>query len=99
MNTPLIQLLQTLKNKALSDIAHSLSDDALLISQLLGPKSEFGKIASRISNLTQDEKQKTGIAINEYKREILDAIQSRRPRDTTENEWLDVTAPGIRPPK
>ena len=98
MTETLKEVLQNIKNIAVKIARSSSSDEALLVSQLLGPKSEFGKEAGRISTLSKEEKQKIGIAINACKLEILNAIQHRNLKNTTESEWFDVTAPGIQPP-
>ena len=73
-------------------------DEALLVSKLLGPKSEFGSLSKQLATLPKDEKQQIGVLLNECKKEVLRAIQERAGKRATEEEWFDFTAPGQRPP-
>lgn len=98
MNDGLSATIQTVKEKLITEAVSSTLDEALLVSKLLGPKSEFGNVSKQIASLSKDEKQQIGILLNECKKEVLQAIQERTTKSSEKEEWFDVSAPGQRPP-
>ncbi|MEK7592452.1 MAG: phenylalanine--tRNA ligase subunit alpha, partial [Patescibacteria group bacterium] len=98
MNDGLITTIEEVKEKIIIDASTSTLDEALLVSKLLGPKSEFGSLSKQLATLPKDEKQQIGVLLNECKKEVLRAIQERAGKRATEEEWFDFTAPGQRPP-
>ncbi|MBI5613564.1 phenylalanine--tRNA ligase subunit alpha [Candidatus Gottesmanbacteria bacterium] len=98
MSDSLAATIKRVKEKLTKEAVSSLLDEALLVSKLLGPKSEFGNISKEIATLSKDEKQQIGTLLNECKREVLQAIQKRTTKNTEKEEWFDVSTPGQRPP-
>ncbi|MEK9143125.1 MAG: phenylalanine--tRNA ligase subunit alpha [Patescibacteria group bacterium] len=73
----------------------------MLRLHVLGPKSELGRLTKQIRQVPEDDRGNVGVVVNEVKQSIESALQKRssvlRPTSYVHNDWLDVTAPGIRP--
>ncbi|MBM3208903.1 phenylalanine--tRNA ligase subunit alpha [Candidatus Shapirobacteria bacterium] len=98
------QILNT-KNEALSLIINA--KDKIEIDRLrivfLGRKGRLAKLTSSIPQLPDNDKAQIGKLINDAKKAIEDTLASQGAkikatrRQDEKEEWLDVTAPGIRP--
>lgn len=102
--SPSSQLIGTLlstKDDALAAIAKSDKPTDLLRIDVLGPKSDFTKFTKQMKSITPNDRQAVGVVINEVKNAIEEALQKKSsavsPR-SSDNNWIDETQPGIRPP-
>ena len=95
-----------LKNEALALIAQVKDKKELEVLRIafLGRKGKLSQIIKEIPQLSQGEKAQIGRLVNEAKRAIEDALQNQdakmqRCKDAKQEGWIDVTAPGIKPPQ
>jgi len=97
----LISLLLTLKEDLLLVIEKKDATSDELHVQIFGKDSEFTKLASSIRFVKKEDKQRVGIVLNEVKEFLERHINELSAHETgMENDtWIDVTAPGIRPPE
>jgi len=70
----------------------------------LGRKGKITQLFKSLPSLPPDERATAGQKINALKKRTEEAISGREKqlrliKDSQENEWLDVTAPGIKPPQ
>ncbi|MEY4723397.1 MAG: hypothetical protein RLZZ324_910 [Candidatus Parcubacteria bacterium] len=72
----------------------------------LGRKGEFNSLLKGLGALAAEERAATGARANELKQEVLVALTARRAElenasagALADTEWLDVTAPGVKPPE
>lgn len=96
----LISLLIEAQEDALAAIRAGGKPEDELRLQLLGAKSELTQLTRQIGKVPKDERQKIGPVVTEVKRSIEDALNkltADSPQKT--GDWVDVTAPGIRPPE
>lgn len=93
-------LLDTQKD-ALATIASSALPLDQLRLTILGAKSDFSQITRKITHVSPQDRQAVGIVINQVKTTIEQALKTRHPSPVTgnQNEWVDVTMPGIKPPE
>jgi len=97
--------IQNLKNQAIADILEAKTKKELesLRITYLGRKGKITKLIRRLPSLKPEERKEIGALLNDAKRDIERAISSHYSLLTThyslENEWLDVTAPGKKPPQ
>lgn len=92
----LVELEQRLK----TEIASSQEDHALVKAKLLSPKSEFSQLSKLIQYIPKEDKSRIGMLVNQVKQSITDAIEQRQLQtQSTVQDSLDITAPGIRPPE
>ncbi len=98
-----MEKLESLKSAALKAISSAESVESLKESErlFLGKNGQLTELLKGVKDLSIEEKQKTGKAINQVKVELEDAFESRgRELERAEidralqNEWLDLTAPG-----
>jgi len=101
-------MLNQLKQKALSEIAQAqeLKDLDVVYRRYLGRKEKLAKILHSLKDLSEQERKETGLAANQAKRELEEAIKDKRkeiqdalPGGKTPPggvNWIDVTAPGVR---
>jgi len=102
-----INLIQNLKNQAVAGILGAKSKEELenLRIAYLGRRGKLSEIIKKIASLSPEEKQEVGQAVNDAKRAVEETMRGRaaelqRCKDAKrEGEWLDVTAPGIKPPQ
>lgn len=91
-----------LKNEALSLVTEAKDKKELesLRIAFLGRKGKLTQLIKEIPNLPVEEKAQIGRLANEAKRTIENALatqtSSLKPQ-ASDKEWLDVTAPGIKP--
>ncbi|MEY4744772.1 MAG: hypothetical protein RL272_717 [Candidatus Parcubacteria bacterium] len=95
--------------KAMTDELASLKSlDELEIFEVerLGRKSEFNGLLKGLGGLSPEERKTVGARANELKRDIQAAFDKRKAEleassagALAEDEWIDVTVPGTRPPK
>lgn len=93
-----------LKNEAIGNILEAKDEKELerLRILYLGRSGKVNQLTKELPKLSTSEKAEVGRLLNEAKRAIEEALQnqlsaiSRQSSET--REWLDVTAPGIKPP-
>lgn len=97
--------LKALKLKAIDAIgkANSLSRLEEVHTEFLGRKGEMATLMVDLKNLSNEEKPKAGQTINVIKTELLEIFEKKQNelkmqelKKTLEEEWVDITAPGIR---
>jgi phenylalanyl-tRNA synthetase alpha chain len=100
-----INKIQNLKNQAISSILEAQSDQELeeLRIAYLGRRGEITQILKKISSLNPSERKEIGQLANDAKKAIEQAFKDAEKAQETskidlEKEWLDVTAPGQKPP-
>jgi phenylalanyl-tRNA synthetase alpha chain len=99
----LIRLLLTLQEDAVTGITGgNQSIDELRISWL-GKESEFGRLASCMKTIPQEDRQQIGAVLNGVKKSIESALSSKCSSMDSErsssSDWFDTTAPGDLPPQ
>jgi len=95
----LISLLLEAQQEALAVIKAGEKSENELRLQLLGAKSELTRLTRQIGRVPKEERQKIGPVVTEIKRSVEDALSTLATTTTQETDsWVDVTAPGIRPP-
>lgn len=97
--TNLISLLIEAQEDALKRIKQGDKSSEDLHITLLGVKSELARLTKQIRLVPKEEKQQVGIVINQVKKTIEEALSHalRYTHRASPDEWIDVTAPGIRP--
>lgn len=99
------QLLHNIKNEALALISEAKNKNELeaLRINFLGRKGKVNELVKTIPNLKPEEKSAFGKNINEVKDIIENAIQAQltayNSQLPTDDDWFDVTLPGIKPPQ
>ncbi|OGV88857.1 phenylalanine--tRNA ligase subunit alpha [Microgenomates group bacterium RBG_19FT_COMBO_39_10] len=96
--------IQNLKNQAISAILEAESDQELeeLRIAYLGRKGEITQLLKKIPSLSSSERKEIGRTANDAKRAIEQTLKDAKKAQTTkkvdvDKEWLDVTAPGLKP--
>jgi phenylalanyl-tRNA synthetase alpha chain len=97
----LISLLLTLEEDVINEIESSNESAAALRLRVFGKDSEFVKLTSHIKTIPKDEKTRCGIVLNQVKKAIENALSKNASRSEgiTDSDWIDLTAPGTRPPE
>lgn len=102
LGTPeFIGSLMEVQQTTLNAIASSTKPIDVLRLESLGSKSDFAALTKQIRNVPAADRQQVGVVINQVKKAIEEALSqnvSEESRDK-EDEWVDVTMPGIRPPQ
>lgn len=100
-----INRIQNLKNQAISGILEAKAAEELehLRIAYLGRKGSLSQILKDIAKLPAGQRGEVGRQVNDAKRAIQDTLQSqlinlRQNCDHPASNWLDVTAPGQKPP-
>jgi phenylalanyl-tRNA synthetase alpha chain len=100
-----ISQIQNLKNQAISAILEAQSEEELerLRVTYLGRKGEITQLLKSIPSLDSEERKEKGQLINDAKKAIEQALKDTQksqstPKINLKQEWLDVTAPGQKPP-
>ena len=97
--------LIALKNEAISNILDTSNKKELqnLRIEYLGRKGKVNKIIKILKELPDDERREMGGLANEVKKAIQTALEESVKKlhesQKLESQWIDITAPGIRPPK
>lgn len=97
----LIGLLLETQQQMLAELKQSDESIEILGNKLLGGKSEFGQLTKQISLIAKEDRQQVGEVVKQVKDSIENALSNRLQSTTynlPSNDWVDVTAPGIRPP-
>lgn len=96
--------LQTLQSQALEAMSSALSLEALkeVERQFLGKNGKVTELLKSVKDLSIEEKQETGKAINELKgvlelefAQATKRIEQKLINSALENDWMDLTAPGV----
>ncbi len=100
-----INKIQNLKNQAISSILEAKSDRELeeLRIAFLGRKGEITQLLKKIPSLNSSERKEMGQIANDVKRAVEQALADAKKAEAVkkidiDKEWLDVTAPGKKPP-
>ena len=106
MKTTDVAQIQNLKNQAISSILRAKSKKELeeLRIYYLGRKGRITQLIKKLPSLSVEKRKKIGSLLNDVKKAIEEAIISQlsnvsRQAFRINKEWLDVTAPGIKPPQ
>lgn len=97
------EIIKNLKNQAISRILDAKTPEDVEQARItfLGRQGDLTKLFSNMASLKPEEKKQFGQLINETKRIIEEALnnqlQSINTQSVNNNDWLDVTLPGIRP--
>ncbi len=98
-----IGLLLDAQQEAKKVIESSDESGDMLRLQVLGPKSELGKLTKQIRQVPESDRGNVGVVVNEVKQSIEFALQKKlsaiSDQRLADKKWFDVTAPGIRPPE
>ena len=97
----LIGALLSAKDDAIATIAESDKPIDLLRIEVLGPKSDFTNFTKQMKSIEPNDRQAVGVVINEVKQSIEEALQEKSSvvsRQSSGNNWIDVTQAGILPP-
>ena len=99
--TSLIAALLDVEKETVDEIrASDQSVDELKIRHL-GRSSELSKLTSQLGSVPKIDRQRVGLVTNQVKKHIEAALSERTKtsRLSLDENWIDVTAPGIRPPE
>ncbi|MBI4067576.1 phenylalanine--tRNA ligase subunit alpha [Candidatus Gottesmanbacteria bacterium] len=95
--------LEKLRLSALTKIQHTLDSDSLndVFLGLLGKSGQFTRLVKKLKDQPTSEKPNLGKLVNKVKNEIELALERQKNIIAGKKleEWLDVTAPGIKPPQ
>ena len=95
----LISLLLSLPDEAKKIINESDAPYDELKTIILGKESEFTKLSQSMRFVPKEDKQQVGIVLNQVKKSIETLLSEKaKTAHTSNEEWIDVTAPGVRPP-
>ena len=96
----LVSLLLSLPEEAKQIINESEIPYEELKAQIIGKDSEFGKLSQSMRFVPKEDKQRVGIVLNQVK-QALEKLISEKSKNVSSiaEDWMDVTAPGIRPPE
>ncbi len=99
-------MLNQLKQKTLQEItqAKDLKKLEEIYRQYLGRKGELTNFLRSLKDLSEKERKEKGKLANQIKRELERAVEVKRkmfhlPGSIFQDNWIDVTAPGILPPE
>ena len=98
----LIGTLLSAKNDAIETIKQSDKPTDLLRIDVLGPKSDFANFTKQMKSIAPNDRQAVGVVINEVKNAIEEALQDKSSvvsQQSSDNNWIDESQPGIRPPE
>lgn len=98
-----INLIQNLKNQAISSLLQAKSKDELenLRIYYLGRKGKISEIIRQIPRLKLENKAEFGKVLNDSKKALEEALESQKKvlsNFKSKPEGLDVTLPGNKPP-
>ncbi len=99
-----ISKIQNLKNQAISNILGAKNEKELeeLRIHYLGRKGEISQLLKDLPKLPVEERKKIGSFLNDAKMAIQQTISSQfttyNLKFKGDKEWLDISAPGIKPP-
>lgn len=94
-----IGLLLETQEAATTEATQKQIPDQELTQKLLGPKSEFARLAGMIKQIPAADRSSAGTVLNEVKKSILSAIAaSSQKQQSAATPWFDVTSPGYPPP-
>ncbi len=94
----LIALLLQLPDTTKDAIAANPGNHEELTIAHLGASSDFGQLAKRITEVPPADRGRVGKIINLIKKSITDIIDRSAQTKSNTDDWIDVTAPGIKPP-
>ncbi len=94
--------IEEIKNSSQKQIAQAESQAQLEIVRLeyFGSKGKITKLTKSVAKVPEKERAQTGKAINQLKNLVMNLLSQRSQELTSkvsQNDWLDVTLPGIKP--
>jgi phenylalanyl-tRNA synthetase alpha chain len=96
-----IGLLLEAQQRAIKTIETSHAPPQDIRMELFGPKSELTNLMKNIRLVPKEDRTQVGTVLNQIKQQIEEALDSYAQQygDTSPSVYIDVTAPGIRPPQ
>jgi len=96
--------ITNLKNEAVGEILEAENAQELekIRATFLGRSGKINELTREIPKLPIEERGDAGKLINETKRTIEDVLfqtQNKLTKTDSKAEWIDVTAPGVKPPE
>jgi len=100
-------MFNQIKEKALKEIAQTKDLKKLeqIYRRYLGRKGELTKVLRSLKDLPDKERREKGQLANQFKKEIDEAIKTKDREFSGQSSsakgkgWIDVSAPGLRPPE
>lgn len=98
--------LETLRDQFLAQVKELTSSDALeaLRIEFLGRKGKVAQLMKQLPSLAEDARKEAGQVANDVKKTIEGAfsdmqkqLQQQEQADAQQQEWIDITEPGIAP--
>ncbi len=96
--------INNLKNEAIGEILETKDEKTLeeIRAKFLGRSGKLSELTKVIPKLPVEERKDIGNLINETKKTIEEALrqaQTKFRKEKAEEEFLDLTLPGVRPPE
>lgn len=73
------------------------SDSSNLRTKYLGKKGLFNQLAKNIGQVEPEKRKDAGQLLNSLKEDLEKTIAEKEQSGSTQTEWIDFTAPGIKP--
>ncbi len=96
--TNLISLLIQAQEEAIEAVRQSNKPAEELRISLLGSKSNLARLTKQIRLVPKNERQQVGVVVTQVKQSIEQALGELSNEQEHEEQWFDVTTPGIKPP-
>jgi phenylalanyl-tRNA synthetase alpha chain len=94
-----VSLLFALKEDAQHQIDETDASYEEVRLSLFGKESELTRLTQFMRLVPKEDKQRVGIVLNQVKQSLEQLLSKKAKESGMANEdWMDVTAPGIRPP-
>ncbi|MGD9129893.1 MAG: phenylalanine--tRNA ligase subunit alpha [Candidatus Woesebacteria bacterium] len=84
-------------SKIKEELKQETLDAAELKIKYLGKRGVFNKLAKEIKNIAKENKKQAGQLLNQLKKNIDEHIKKQAQLQTSKQEWVDLTIPGIKP--
>ena len=96
----LVSLLFALKEDAQRQIDETDASYEEVRQSLFGKESELTRLTQFMRLVPKEDKKRVGIVLNQVKQSLEQLLSKKAKESGMANEdWMDVTAPGIRPPE
>jgi len=96
----LVSLLFALKEDAQRQIDETDASYEEVRQSLFGKESELTRLTQFMRLVPKEDKKRVGIVLNQVKQSLEQLLSKKVKESGMANEdWMDVTAPGIRPPE
>jgi phenylalanyl-tRNA synthetase alpha chain len=91
--------LHATESRIVADLTGTTEPEALVVQRVFGKDGPFSQAAGAIRTFSGEDKAAYGKALNAAKSRIVEAVKARGTGEQAGGEWLDVTAPGRKPPE